>query len=44
MLALPAEALLRLSFGRLDESHTPDAVSVSGPLSLDDLRTMFPGI
>jgi uncharacterized protein (TIGR03083 family) len=44
MLAMPAEALLRLSFGRLDESHTPDSVTVSGPLSLDDLRRMFPGV
>ena len=43
MLSLPAEAFLRLTFGRLKEPHTPDAVTVSGPLSLDDLRRVFPG-
>lgn len=43
LLALPAEPCCG-SFGQLDESHTPDAVTVSGPLSLDDFRRMFPGV
>ena len=41
-LAMPAEALLRLSYGRLDADHTP--ASVSGkPEDLDRLRAIFPG-
>jgi len=40
-LALPAEALLRLVYGRLDEGHTP---ALEGdPAVLDDLRRVFPG-
>ena len=42
-LALPAEALLRLVYGRLDVDHTPDGVSASGAVDLDGLRQMFPG-
>ena len=42
-LRLPAEALLRLAFGRLDAEHTPADVTVRGPVSLDDLRALFPG-
>jgi uncharacterized protein (TIGR03083 family) len=41
-LHLPAEALLRLFAGRLDEAHTPAGVSATG-IELDDLRTVFPG-
>jgi len=41
-LRMPAEALLRLSYGRLDLAHTP--VGVSGePAALDKLRAIFPG-
>jgi hypothetical protein len=40
---LPAEALLRLTGGRLDHNHTPPSVSVQGDISLDDLRRVFPG-
>jgi len=41
-IAMPAEALLRLSYGRLDADHTP--ASVSGkPEDLDRLRAIFPG-
>jgi hypothetical protein len=38
---IPAEALLRLIAGRLDPAHTPDAVSVDGAVSLDELRALF---
>jgi uncharacterized protein (TIGR03083 family) len=40
-LDLPAEALVRLVYGRLDADHTPP-VAVSG-IALDNLRTAFPG-
>ena len=39
-LVLPAEALVRLVYGRLDPDHTPPVV---GPGSLDELRPVFPG-
>jgi uncharacterized protein (TIGR03083 family) len=39
---LPAEALLRLAYGRLDPDHTPASVSAD-PAVLDKLRTIFPG-
>ena len=42
-LVLPAEALLRLSAGRLGADHTPSSVSIAGDISLDDLRSLFPG-
>jgi uncharacterized protein (TIGR03083 family) len=39
---MPAEALLRLSYGRLDPEHTP--AEVSGDLAaLEKLRAIFPG-
>ena len=41
--SLPAESFLRLVAGRLKPEHTPSSVSVSGALSLDDLRRVFPG-
>ncbi len=40
---MPAEAFIRLTAGRLAPEHTPDGVTVDGPLSLDDLRKVFPG-
>jgi uncharacterized protein (TIGR03083 family) len=40
-LALPAEALIRLVYGRLDPSVTPP-LTVTG-VELDDLRRTFPG-
>ncbi len=44
VVRLPAEAWLRLVYGRLDERHTP-AVEVDGDaLTLDRLRTVFPGL
>ena len=40
-LELPAEALVRLVYGRLDPAHTP---SVQGNGDLDALRSAFPGV
>jgi uncharacterized protein (TIGR03083 family) len=40
-LRLPAEALVRLVYGRLDPAHTP-AVEARG-VDLDELRRIFPG-
>jgi uncharacterized protein (TIGR03083 family) len=40
-LRLPAEAFVRLVYGRLDPAHTP-AVEAAG-VDLDDLRRTFPG-
>jgi uncharacterized protein (TIGR03083 family) len=42
-LVISAEALLRLVYGRLDPDHTPE-VQLTGPVTLDDLRRIFPGI
>ena len=39
---IPAEAMLRLAYGRLDPAHTPAAVEAD-PAVLDRLRTVFPG-
>jgi hypothetical protein len=44
VLTLPAESWLRLVSGRLAvPSRTPDEVSVSGAITLDQLRQIFPG-
>lgn len=42
-LALPAESWLRLTTGRLPVASAPDEVSVTGAITLDDLRRIFPG-
>ncbi|GIH16191.1 maleylpyruvate isomerase family mycothiol-dependent enzyme [Rugosimonospora africana] len=42
-LEAPAEAWLRLTVGRLGPRYTPESVRVTGPVSLDDLRKLFPG-
>ena len=42
-LRLPAEALVRLVYGRLDPDHTPASVEAT-QVKLDTLRTSFPGI
>jgi len=39
---MPAEALQRLAYGRLDPEHTPAEVS-GDPADLDRLRKIFPG-
>ncbi|MGB6771938.1 MAG: maleylpyruvate isomerase N-terminal domain-containing protein [Candidatus Dormiibacterota bacterium] len=42
-LRIPAEAFLRLVYGRLDSAHTP-ALELDAPdVRLDDLRAIFPG-
>ncbi len=41
-LTMPAEALLRLSYGRLDADHTPASVAAK-QADLDRLRAIFPG-
>lgn len=41
-LRLPAEALVRLVYGRLDPAHTPAAVEATG-VELSTLRHSFPG-
>jgi uncharacterized protein (TIGR03083 family) len=42
-LRIPAEAFVRLVYGRLDPAHTPP-VELTGPVTLDDLRSVFPGV
>jgi len=37
------EALVRLLSGRLKPEHTPEGVRVTGNVTLDDLRKVFPG-
>lgn len=39
----PTEYLVRLFSGRHAAEHTPDSVKVTGALTLDDLRRVFPG-
>jgi hypothetical protein len=41
-VVMPAEALLRLAYGRMDPEHTPASVT-GDPDVLDKLRAMFPG-
>jgi uncharacterized protein (TIGR03083 family) len=41
-LRIPAEAFIRLLYGRLDPDHTPASVEISDA-DLDDLRRAFPG-
>ena len=40
-LRLPAEAFVRLAYGRMDEAHTPPAESAG--VELGELRPIFPG-
>lgn len=42
-LTLPAEAFVRLAYGRLDPDHTPGSVVARG-VDLDLLRATFPGV
>lgn len=42
-LRLPAESWLRLLFGRLAPANTPAEVAVTGAITLDELRQVFPG-
>ncbi|MEA2973418.1 MAG: hypothetical protein QOG82_1876 [Actinomycetota bacterium] len=43
-LRLPAESWLRLIYGRLPPEHTPADVTLTGAITLDDLRRVFPGV
>jgi uncharacterized protein (TIGR03083 family) len=42
-LSLPSEAFFRLTYGRMDDGHTPPETVIEGPASLDELRRLFPG-
>lgn len=42
-IALPAEALIRLFYGRLDPAHTPPVQLTGDAGLLDKLRAVFPG-
>ncbi len=42
-LVMPAEAFIRLLYGRLDPAHTPAEVSATGRIGLEELRKVFPG-
>ncbi len=42
-VTLAAESWIRLATGRLAARHTPSAVAVSGAVTLDQLRRVFPG-
>ena len=39
----PLESAVRLIYGRLTAKHTPGDVEVTGNITLDELRTVFPG-
>lgn len=43
-LQLPAEALLRLVYGRLDPAHTPPLELAAAGMNLSELRALFPGV
>lgn len=42
--SIPAEAFLRLVYGRLDPEHTPPVELTAPGVTLDDLRAVFPGV
>jgi uncharacterized protein (TIGR03083 family) len=41
-LRMPAEAFVRLVYGRLDPEHTPESIEAEG-VDLDAVRAVFPG-
>jgi len=43
VLTAPAEWYLRLLYGRHSPEHTPASAEITGDVSLDDLRGVFPG-
>lgn len=43
-LQMPAEAFVRLMYGRLDDAHTPETAMTGADVTLDDLRSIFPGV
>lgn len=44
VLRLPAEAFLRLTYGRLDDANADGADATGSRVTLDELRATFPGI
>jgi uncharacterized protein (TIGR03083 family) len=42
-LHIPSEAFVRLIYGRLDPAHAPET-HMTGQITLDDLRHIFPGL
>ncbi|MDR3650365.1 MAG: maleylpyruvate isomerase family mycothiol-dependent enzyme [Acidimicrobiales bacterium] len=44
VLSLSAEELLRLVYGRLDAGHAASLRLDASPMTLDDLRAVFPGV
>ncbi len=44
VLRLPAEALLRLVYGRLDDEHTPPIELDADGITLAMIRSVFPGL
>ncbi len=44
VLRISAEELLRLAYGRLDAAHAATARLDASSLTLDDLRSMLPGV
>lgn len=47
IVELPAEALLRLAYGRLDAGHTPPHTTIvegAGRIGLEELRSIFSGL
>lgn len=43
IVAMSGESFARLTAGRLSPEHTPEGTSVTGSLSLQELRQLFPG-
>jgi hypothetical protein len=43
VIRMPAEAWVRLVYGRLDEEHSPPIERVADGPTLDQLRAVFPG-
>lgn len=43
ILIMTTGAFIRLAYGRLDPTRTPESVEMSGSDSLDGLREIFPG-
>jgi hypothetical protein len=43
LVEIPAEALLRLVYGRLDPAHTPPGIKTEGDVDLVGLRNISPG-
>jgi hypothetical protein len=41
---IPAEAFVRLVYGRLDPDHTPPETEMTGSVRLDEIRQVLPGL